>query len=313
MMLCWLAFAGVLYAQDVGEPSFSGENGGPRKATISRPDDDFPTNEVGFDHPVSVDDREDVSVPSDSTEESHIQGEFFSTSRAVDSQHLTPARTAASESNQFWAFHELMLSSVASTGAVSSDILSTLDASSLSRENKTLLLARHRSIGESVDREFSSSSRYLGLKDLDPTNKNSKLRQTGRDIDRERLKVMSNAPRPGRDYTKVYVRNNTREKLWVAIRYVPFEWNAGNESTLAVYEPDTDGPFDTFAWFELAPGERAHLANTANLNFYFYAENQGRSRVWAGTHNRPVDGRSIGFKINLLMAPQREEHTINLN
>jgi len=158
---------------------------------------------------------------------------------------------------------------------------------------------------------LEGESRGWGLEDLDPFNKNSGVRQMGRDFDRERLKMMSNSPRPGRDYTKVYARNGTRETIWVAVRYEPYEWSSG-ESKLAEYAPDKDGPFDTHAWFKLAPGQRAHLANTANIHFYIYAESQGRSRMWSGSHRRPVGNRTIGFAEKLIVAPQYEEYTINI-
>lgn len=162
---------------------------------------------------------------------------------------------------------------------------------------------------------LASASRGWGLSDLDPTNRNSGIRQAGRNFDRERLKMMSRSPRPGRDYTKVHVRNGTSDTIWVAVRYVPFDFPS-NDSTLAVYEPDQDGPFDTHAWFKLSSGERKHLANTANVHFYVYAEN-ARGRRWSGSHKRPVSDngrrRTIGFGKQWINAPHAESHTINVN
>src|SRR5687768_9715080 len=65
------------------------------------------------------------------------------------------------------------------------------------------------------------------LSDLDPTNKDSIIREQGRQIDKHRLDAMSRTPRAGRDYTELYFKNSTRETIWVALRTIPFEWSDG--------------------------------------------------------------------------------------
>ena len=128
-----------------------------------------------------------------------------------------------------------------------------------------------------------------------------------RNFDQHRLDVMSPSPRSGRDYTKVYVRNRSRDTIWVAIRYEPYQ--TPGTSKLAVI--DEDGPFDTHAWYKLTPGARKHLANTPNFRVYVYAESQ-TGRSWGGSHRRRVGNRTLGFALQPYVGNPRE-YTINLN
>jgi hypothetical protein len=309
--LCWLAIASFVNAQDASVTTTPVENTGPRKAAVSRPDDDLSIYERTPSDETKGVGGESPNIPPSSSVETQILGEFNSTSRETDgelpglgSKNLNLARAEANGTNQFWALHDLMLSSVASTGQVSTDILAKLDAASLSRENKALLRARHRVLGGGVESEFSSSSRDIW------EHMAKKVKGAAADLDDKRLDMMSNSPRAGRDYTKIYVRNNSGETLWVALRFEPFRSSSG-ESRLAQSTPDTDGPFETAGWFKFEPGERAHLASTNNNTFYYYAENKDRSIKWAGTHNRVVKGRSIGFKKDQIIGDIRE-YTLNL-
>lgn len=133
-----------------------------------------------------------------------------------------------------------------------------------------------------------------------------------RDFDQERLRHMSNSPRPGRDYTKVYIRNKTNDPVWVAVRYHPFEFSDGTTSELKSI--DNDGPFDTHAWFKLRPGEKRHLANTANSHFYYYA--QSDTGTWDGDNFKPVrfgsQTKNVGFKLKMIRAKYEENYTLNL-
>ena len=158
--------------------------------------------------------------------------------------------------------------------------------------------------------KLASTSR-IDLSDFDPTNKNSELRRQGRNFDRERLKSMSRTPRPGRDYTKVYLRNRSSKTIWAAIRYVPFEWSDGTTSEL---KSVNSSPFETRAWFRLSPGQRKHIANTKNIYFYVYAKNSS-GKQWSGDKYRTVydngQPRRVGFKTFYINAPYAEEHNIN--
>src|SRR4051794_8324658 len=47
--------------------------------------------------------------------------------------------------------------------------------------------------------------------------------EAGARLDKGRLKIMSPIPQPGRDYTKVYLHNQTGKRVFVAILYAHFE------------------------------------------------------------------------------------------
>ena len=138
--------------------------------------------------------------------------------------------------------------------------------------------------------------------------------QTARDVDQARLRQMSAAPRPGRDYTKLYVKNDSPGRVSVALRVDQYAWSSTPTSELKSVNSGNSSPFTTLAWYNLAPGERAHVANTNNMNDYFYAT--GNGRTWAGDYRQQVvDGgrtKVVGFRHMLINAGLTGEHTINL-
>ncbi|QEH31608.1 hypothetical protein OJF2_00730 [Aquisphaera giovannonii] len=128
----------------------------------------------------------------------------------------------------------------------------------------------------------------------------------GARLDKERLKIMSPTPRPGRDYTKVYLHNQTNRKVFAAILYVHFETSGQSLSTVGGGDDWTP-----LQWFALNPNERVHVANTRNANVYYYAKDGARE--WAGDLARQVrDGselKVVKYRIARVM-PFREESDI---
>jgi hypothetical protein len=149
------------------------------------------------------------------------------------------------------------------------------------------------------------------LSDLDPFNKNSGIRQGGRDLDNARLDQMSRTPRAGRDYTKLYFKNNTDRRIYLAVRFLPFAWSDGTTSELSL----RGSSWETRAWYNLAPGQKVHVGNTKNVYVYYYA--QGDGLEWAGKHNvRVRDGnrtRLLGFRTDTIGIGTPETWTFNLN
>ena len=144
--------------------------------------------------------------------------------------------------------------------------------------------------------------------DLDPFNRNGSVNKTARQFDQERLREMSRSPRPGRDYTKVYLKNEAGRTIWVATLHQPYQFPS-NASELKYYDPSADG-WSQQAWYRLAPGQRVHVAYTNNINFYTYAKDN-KGGTWSGRNiYRIVGGRSLGFSKKLINAPYTVEHTI---
>lgn len=69
---------------------------------------------------------------------------------------------------------------------------------------------------------------------------------------------------------KVYFRNDTPVRIWIAVAH---------------YSPDTCGGeygnWATIGWFHFAPGQQAWVLETNNLNVYFYAESE-TGDTWSG-------------------------------
>jgi len=126
-----------------------------------------------------------------------------------------------------------------------------------------------------ADRDVSTLDPFKGGGDVNPLV--NKADRAAVDCDRERLKAMSRDPRPGRDYTEIYIKNNTTQTVSVAVDVLPFQCVPGNGTVIS--DPD-DAGWRVQAWYNLAPGERAHVANTANGIVYFYAE--GKGLKWDG-------------------------------
>ncbi len=89
--------------------------------------------------------------------------------------------------------------------------------------------------------------------------------RAGRQFDSARLDIMDHNPRAGRDYTKIFVRNNTGRRIWAAVHWIPF--HDPRSSTLS----GIGSQWSTKAWISLAPGETVHAGNTSNTFVYFYA------------------------------------------
>lgn len=152
------------------------------------------------------------------------------------------------------------------------------------------------------------------LSNLDPFKGGSATNQALNNFDQQRLQAMSQSPRPGRDYTKLFIKNGTDRRISVALRvdtYSPPD--NGNTSHLSSGNGGTT-PFDTYAWYNLNPGQEQFIANTANINVYFYAE--GGGRFWRGDHRVTVyDGgkqRNLGMLHEFIVAPTNESWTINI-
>ncbi len=131
----------------------------------------------------------------------------------------------------------------------------------------------------------------IDLSDLDPTNPNGGLRRELRKLDKDRLDAMSRTPRAGRDYTKIYLKNNSRERISVALRVIPFEYSDGT-SELKEFIPGS--PWRTLAWYNLSPGERTHVTNTSNTILYTYAK-ASSGKVWRGSHRVNLGRETLEF------------------
>lgn len=138
----------------------------------------------------------------------------------------------------------------------------------------------------------------VDISDLDPTNLDGGIRKELRNLDKARLDAMSRSPRAGRDYTKIYLKNETNEPISVAIRVILFEVRDGN---LTYIDDPSASPWTTKKWYKLNPGERAHVADTNNTIVYTYAKSDS-GKEWAGSHRVNVGTSS---KPNYLEFTQR--------
>jgi hypothetical protein len=149
----------------------------------------------------------------------------------------------------------------------------------------------------------------VDLSDLDPTNPNGGLRKELRNLDDARLDLMSRDPRAGRDYTKVYVKNETREPIAVALRAIPLRVSRG-ESELKEFVHGS--PWQNLLWYNLGPGQRLHVVNTNNTILYTYAKSQS-GKEWAGSHHvdmgKSHNPRYLGFREQRIGIDVPEEWT----
>jgi hypothetical protein len=146
------------------------------------------------------------------------------------------------------------------------------------------------------------------ISDLDPTNPNGGLRKELRDLDKARLDAMSRTPRAGRDYTKLYMKNDTRERISAALRVIPFEYSDGTTSDLKEYTGGS--PWSTLSWYELNPGQKIHVANTNNIIVYTYAKSSS-GKVWSGSHGVRVGNNVLQFSQRYIGIGVPEDWTIN--
>ena len=83
-------------------------------------------------------------------------------------------------------------------------------------------------------------------------------------------------------YSKVFVKNNCRRPIYVAVRYL-----AGKN------EPEH---WQTRGWFKLASGQKKHIVDTHNRFIYFYAETRLEDkRYWGGDDFHWFEGERFGF------------------
>ena len=83
-------------------------------------------------------------------------------------------------------------------------------------------------------------------------------------------------------YSKVFVKNNCRRPIYVAVRYL-----AGKN------EPEH---WQTRGWFNLAAGQKKHIVDTHNRYLYFYAETRLQDKIyWGGEEFHWFEGERFGF------------------
>ncbi len=135
------------------------------------------------------------------------------------------------------------------------------------------------------------------LRKVDPTNKNSLVREHYRRIDQDRLNVMTPLtpikipqlrPQPGRDYTRIYLRNATSRRLKVSIHF----YNNLSKK-ISGYEADF---WSDNGYLTLNPGQTIHAANATSRNFYVSVYDNGR--FWDGTNSfyHPIDRKNTPHK-----------------
>jgi hypothetical protein len=83
-------------------------------------------------------------------------------------------------------------------------------------------------------------------------------------------------------YSKVFVKNNCRLPIYVAVRYL-----AGKN------EPEH---WQTRGWFALDAGQKKHIVDTHNRFIYFYAETRLKDKLyWGGEDFHWFEGKRFGF------------------
>jgi len=83
-------------------------------------------------------------------------------------------------------------------------------------------------------------------------------------------------------YSKVFVKNNCRGPIYVAVRYL-----AGKN------EPEH---WQTRGWFKLAAGQKKYIVDTHNRYLYFYAETRLQDKIyWGGEEFHWFEGERFGF------------------
>ena len=83
-------------------------------------------------------------------------------------------------------------------------------------------------------------------------------------------------------YSKVFVKNNCRRPIYVAVRYLT-----------AKNEPEH---WQTRGWFKLASGQKKHIVDTHNRYIYFYAETRLQDKFyWGGDDFHWFEGERFGF------------------
>lgn len=87
---------------------------------------------------------------------------------------------------------------------------------------------------------------------------------------------------PPEVFSKVFVKNNCRLPIYVAIRFL-----GGKD------EPEH---WQTRGWFSLDTGQTKHIADTHNRYIYFYAETRLQNKMyWGGENFHWFEGKRFGF------------------
>ena len=87
---------------------------------------------------------------------------------------------------------------------------------------------------------------------------------------------------PPEVFSKVFVKNNCRLPIYVAIRFL-----GGKD------EPEH---WQTRGWFSLDAGQTKHIADTHNRYIYFYAETRLQNKIyWGGENFHWFEGKRFGF------------------
>lgn len=83
-------------------------------------------------------------------------------------------------------------------------------------------------------------------------------------------------------FSKVFVKNNCKHRIYVAVRFMT-----------AKNEPEH---WSTRGWFSLNAGQKKHIADTHNRFIYFYAETRLNDQMhWGGDDYHWFEGQRFGF------------------
>ncbi len=83
-------------------------------------------------------------------------------------------------------------------------------------------------------------------------------------------------------FSKVFVKNNCKHRIYVAVRFM----TAKNEP----------GHWTTRGWFSLNAGQKKHIVDTHNRFIYFYAETRLNDQMyWGGDDYHWFEGQRFGF------------------
>ena len=121
-------------------------------------------------------------------------------------------------------------------------------------------------------------------------------------------------PQPGRDFTRLHVRNGTNRRIHVAVRLVPFSRTPTSEpSHLSGAGGGGGSVFDTRAWYTLFPNQEAYVGDSMDNNVYTFAHDDFGNQ-WAGNDYQQVyeggQPRSVGFRWHIYGISQTD-YTVN--
>lgn len=154
----------------------------------------------------------------------------------------------------------------------------------------------------------ADEAKAQGLKNFGKAVQNAvtKVDRGLKNFDEARQDAMSLDHRAGRDFTKLYIHNETNRTLWVAIRY----YNSLTDRNATYLERPT---WHTNGWWKLNPGEKVHAAN-ADGSYYYVSVLEDRGDYWSGEIQREnprgrgtVPYRAFNFGDRIV-----ESHTLSL-